>query len=29
MSVEIEERLVPAHAQLRALYDPDGARVRT
>ena len=28
MSVEIEERLVPARAQLRALYDPDGARVR-
>jgi 4-methylaminobutanoate oxidase (formaldehyde-forming) len=28
MSVEIEERLVPARVQLRALYDPDGARVR-
>jgi glycine cleavage system aminomethyltransferase T/glycine/D-amino acid oxidase-like deaminating enzyme len=28
MSVEIEERLVPAQAQVRAFYDPDGARVR-
>lgn len=28
MFVEIEERLVPAQAQLRAFYDPDGARLR-
>jgi 4-methylaminobutanoate oxidase (formaldehyde-forming) len=28
LSVEIEERRVPAHAQVRALYDPEGARVR-
>jgi len=28
LSAEIEERLVPARAQMRAFYDPDGARLR-